>query len=453
MSPAIVLPPQVLDCMNALEDRGFAAYAVGGCVRDALRGAVPQDYDLCTAASPEAMKAIFAGRGLVLAGEKHGTVGVVTADGVVEITAFRAEAAYSDHRHPDSVRFVADPSADLARRDFTVNAMAYSPRRGLLDPFGGREDLEHKRLRAVGDPAARFQEDALRILRGVRFSASLGLEPEEKTLSAMLALRGLLDALARERVFQELDRALPALGLEDLLRFGPILAAVIPELEATFDFDQRSPHHAYSLYEHIARVTAALPGDPALRWAGLLHDTGKPPAFRADENGRGHFPGHAALGAQIAEGVLTRLRAPAALRERVCLLIREHMTPLPPDKKILRRRLGRFGEEAVRQLLALQRADFAGKGTPEARDLSAFDAVEALLRQIEGEDRCFTLKDLRINGNDLISLGFSPGPGLGRTLDALLNLVQDEALENSRGALLAQAEKMRPKEECPWPKS
>lgn len=442
MSVELTLPPHVQGCLNALEAAGFESFAVGGCVRDALLGRAPQDYDLCTAAPPQDIKRVFSEERLVLAGEKHGTVGVITPGGVVEITAFRAEGAYSDRRHPDRVDFVSEVERDLARRDFTVNAMAFSPLRGLRDPFGGARDLENRVLRAVGDPETRFREDALRILRGVRFAAALDLTPEEQTRRAMLELAPLLDCLARERVFEELSRCLPVLTWREMLDFAPIFAAAVPELGPTVGFDQRSPHHRYSLFEHIARVTASLAPEPALKWAGLLHDIGKPPAFTPDATGRGHFPGHAALGAEMAEAVLRRLRAPTALRERVCLLIREHMTPLPPDKRILRRRLGKFGPEATSQILALQRADYAGKGTPESADLGEFDRVVALLREIQEEEKCLTLKDLQVGGDDLLALGYPRNRKLGETLEKLLALVQDETVENRRDALLAEARRM-----------
>ena len=219
------LPSYVTACLDALENAGFAAYAVGGCVRDACLGLTPHDFDLCTAALPGETEAVFREYPLVLAGKKHGTVGVITEHGVVEITTFRTEGDYADNRHPDWVEFVADIEKDLARRDFTVNAMAYSPRRGFADPFGGREDLKNKVLRAVGDPVTRFREDSLRILRGIRFAVRYGLTVEGETEKAMLSQAQLMDNLARERVFEELCKLLPLVEARDLLRFGPILAA------------------------------------------------------------------------------------------------------------------------------------------------------------------------------------------------------------------------------------
>jgi len=430
------LPEHILQCLDALERAGFAAYAVGGCVRDACLGLVPQDYDLCTAALPEQTEAIFAHKRLVLAGKKHGTVGVVTDLGVVEITTFRREGAYLDNRHPEWVEFVPDITQDLARRDFTVNAMAYSPKRGFADPFGGREDLKNGVLRAVGDPAQRFREDSLRILRGVRFAVRYGLRVDEDTMTAMLSQAHLMDNLARERVFDELCKLIMLVNAEELLRFAPILAAVIPELRPLIGFDQRSPHHAYDLFTHVAHVVAGVPKELPLRWAALLHDVGKIPTFTQDETGRGHFYGHAPKGAELADAVLRRLKAPTALRERVVLLIGKHMTRLTPDKKLLRRHLGRLGWETVEQLLYLQEADMGSKGTGKPEDLEQFLQLRACLEEIRAENACLSLKDLAVNGHDLMQLGFT-GKAIGNCLNALLEQVIDEKLPNEKDALLA----------------
>ena len=432
----MILPEYVRACLDALENAGFAAYAVGGCVRDACLGLTPQDYDLCTAALPEQTEAVFAGRKLVLAGKKHGTVGVVTDFGVVEITTFRTEGAYRDNRHPDWVAFVPAIEQDLARRDYTANAMAFSPKRGFADPFGGREDLKKRLLRAVGDPARRFREDSLRILRGARFAAKYGLTVEKATWEAMVAQSPLMDNLARERVFEELCKLLPLLTVETMDLFAPILAAVIPELAPMIGFDQHSPHHAYDLYTHVAHVVAAVPKDLTLRWAALLHDIGKVPTFTRDATGRGHFYGHAPKGAEMAETVLRRLKAPATLRERVVLLIGKHMTRLEPDKKLLRRQLGRLGWETVEQLLWLQEADMGSKGTGNPGEMSLFPQIRGLLEEIRAENACLTLKDLAVNGYDLQALGLT-GRAIGQCLNILLEKVLEEELPNEREALLA----------------
>ena len=429
------LPESVQFCLNELENRGFAAYLVGGCVRDHFLGLQPHDFDICTDALPEQIEGVFENFPLVLAGKKHGTVGVVTASGVVEITTFRTEGPYRDSRHPDWVKFVGDVRDDLARRDFTVNAMAWSPTRGLADPFGGREDLKKGILRAVGKPEDRFSEDALRILRGVRFSVRFSLTPEEETREAMENLSPLMENLARERVFDELCKLLPLVNAEDLLRWRTVLGAVIPELVPTFDFDQRSPHHAYDLYTHIAHVTANVPQCLTLRWAALLHDVGKIPTFTVDENGRGHFYGHAGVSAEMANHILRRLKAPNKLREQVVTLIDKHMTRLEPQKKSLRRILGKLGEETVLGLLALQEADMGSKGTGNVEEMDQFPRIREEIRLILEENACLSLKDLAVNGRDLMQLGYE-GKAIGEALDKLLAQVLDEKLPNEKDALL-----------------
>ena len=431
------LPRSVHRCIDALESAGFEAYAVGGCVRDHLLGLTPHDYDLCTSALPHETQTVFAHENLVLAGVKHGTVGVVTEDGVVEITTYRTEGGYADSRHPDWVRFVPEIRADLARRDFTVNAMAYSPIRGYADPFGGQADLKDGILRAVGDPRLRFTEDALRILRGVRFGVRFGLNPDPATENAMTALAASLEKLAKERVFDELCKLLPLVSAEDLLRFSPILAAAIPELAPMIGFDQRSPHHAFDVFTHTAYVCGNVPKDLPLRWAALLHDVGKPGCFTQDSTGRGHFYGHAQAGADMADTILRRLKAPTALRERVTFLIRHHMTPLTPDRKLLKRRLSQMGEEAVFQLLELQRGDFCSKGV--WGEAAYFDETERILREILGENACLQIKDLKIGGKDLMAHGIPAGPLLGQCLNRLLEQVLDEQLSNEADALLDAA--------------
>lgn len=435
----MTLPSQIDTILQRLEDAGFPAYAVGGCVRDHVLGLEPHDYDLCTAALPEQIQRIFADYPMYLAGVSHGTVSLVTDQGVVEITTFRTEGDYADRRHPGWVKFLPEITGDLARRDYTINAMAYSPARGFADPFGGREDLKHHILRAVGEPEQRFREDALRILRGVRFAVRFRLTPEPETLAAMLNLRGLLDQLARERVFSELCEMLPRMELADLMTYAPLLTQVIPELAPTMDFDQRSPHHAFDLYTHIAHVTAALPREPVLRWAGLLHDVGKVATFTTDGTGRGHFYGHAQVSGELADRILRQLHSPNALREQVVWLIVHHMTPLEPDKTLLRKRLSRYGVEKTFALLELQQADFGSKGTGASEDSRRFREVRLLLEEILAEQPCMGLQDLAINGHDLLEIGFAPGAALGQTLQKLLDQVLEGALPNTREALLFAA--------------
>ncbi len=430
------LPENVLTCISVLEKAGFAAYAVGGCVRDSLLGLQPHDYDLCTNALPEETAALFPGHTLVRSGEKHGTIGVVFGKEVIEITTFRTEGGYADSRHPGWVRFVPDVKEDLSRRDFTVNAMAYNPKTGYIDPFGGQDDLQRGILRAVGDPQTRFTEDALRILRGVRFGVRFNLAPTEDTLAAMNTLSPLMDNLARERVFDELCKLLPLLKAADMTRYATILTQVIPPLAPTLGFDQKNPHHIYDVYTHTAQVVENAPMDLAVRWAALLHDCGKPGCFTLDEKGIGHFYGHAEVSAQMADELLLALKSPTALRERVVFLTQKHMTPLEPDKKLLRRRLGQYGVDALKQLVALQKADCIGTGTHEN---DRFAEISALIEEILQEQACLTLRDLAVNGKDLQRIGFAPGKEMGACLNWLLEQVIDETLPNEKEPLLTAA--------------
>ena len=435
------LPDYVRQCMDALESQGFACYAVGGCVRDALLGLTPHDYDLCTDAVPAQLREIFSSHTLVLAGEKHGTVGVVTDGGVVEITTFRTEGDYADNRHPGWVNFETNIEADLSRRDFTVNAMAWSPTRGLADPFGGQQDLQNGILRAVGEPSARFTEDALRILRGVRFAVRYHLQPEEHTLQAMFSHAPLLERIARERVFEELCQFLLLATAEDLLHFQPILSQVIPELTPTVGFQQQNHHHIYDVFTHICYVTAAVPSELSLRWAALLHDIGKPDTFTVGEDGEGHFYGHHQISAQLADGILLRLKAPTALREDVVFLISQHMNRPEADKKVLRRRISRWGQERLEKLLLLQNADLSSKGV--AGEPFPFEDIQNILQQLLTENSCLTLRDLDIDGHDLLALGIS-GKAIGKCLNQLLDRVLNEEIPNEKSALLAEVRRIIP---------
>jgi len=433
----MILPKAAEYCIRALQDAGFRAYVVGGCVRDALLGLVPSDYDLCTNATPARICDVFSGHQLLHHGEKHGTVGVVLDGQVFEITTFRTEGGYEDSRHPDWVTFVSSVEEDLARRDFTVNAMAYSPTEGVIDPFGGQQDLKDHILRAVGDPRKRFREDALRILRGARFSARFHLIPEPRTMDAMTELAPLMDHLARERVFDELCKLIYWATAEDLLRFAPLIAQIIPELGTCIGFEQHTPHHKYDVFAHTAHVVEAVPAELSLRWAALLHDVGKPACFTRDETGRGHFKGHAKVSAELADAILLRLKAPTVLRQQVTELIGLHMTKLEPDKKLLRRRLGKLGQDTLVQLLVLQEADMGSKGTGKPEEMEQFPQLRALIEEVLAEAACFSIKDLAVSGRDLLQIGLVPGPNIGKALNWLLGQVQDEVLPNEKEVLLA----------------
>lgn len=434
----MLLPEYAQNCIRALEAAGYAAYAVGGCVRDDLLGIPPHDYDLCTDALPEETQRVFAAFPLSLTGVKHGTVKVLFGENEVEITTFRRDGSYQDSRHPDSVTFVKEIGDDLARRDFTVNAIAWSPTRGYADPFGGRENLKNGILRTVGDPNVRFREDALRIFRGIRFAARFRLRVEPMTLAAMYALAPLTDNLARERVYEELCGFLLRADAADLQKFAPILGQVMPELAAEIGFDQHSPHHAYDVFTHTAYVTQSVPADLTLRWAALLHDIGKIPTFTQDPDGRGHFKGHAPAGAKMADAVLRRLHAPNDLRERVVWLIDHHMTRLHPEKSELRRALSRHGRQPLDDLLTLQEADMNSKGTNEHLGSDQFPRIREALDTLEQTEGRLTLQSLAINGRDLLALGLT-GQSIGQCQSSLLSQILSGTLQNTRDSLLTAA--------------
>ncbi len=436
------VPPYVYTLLTALWDAGFAAHPVGGCVRDSLLGKEPADWDLCTAARPEQVEAVLAGYRILETGVRHGTVTVLTAGGPVEITTFRADGEYRDSRRPESVTFVPDLRADLARRDFTVNAMALDRDGGVIDLYGGRADLAAGVIRCVGDPDERFGEDALRILRALRFASKLDLAIEPATAASAVKNRALLDNIARERVFAELGGILTGPGAGRVLRdYGSVVFQVIPELAAEKGFDQKSPHHIHDVWTHTTMAVDAAPADIVLRLAMLLHDAAKPVCFFTDEQGTGHFYGHGEKGAELAGSILRRLRCDNDTRERVCLLIRHHDVCPPQSVKAMRKFLAKVGETGVRQLMACWRADSADRAQPvRERNLALVDASEQVLEALFAEEApCFSVKSLAVNGRDILALGVPEGPAVGQMLQELFDAVADGAVPNERDALLEKA--------------
>ncbi len=432
------LPEHAARAIARLEAAGFEAWAVGGCVRDSLRGAAPHDWDLCTAARPEQMQAVFAGERVLETGLKHGTLTLLTDGGPLEITTFRTDGGYSDGRHPDGVRFVGNIADDLARRDFTVGAMAWHPERGLYDPFGGQTDLQNGVLRAVGDPDTRFQEDALRILRAVRFASQLGFSVEPETAAAMRRQAARLDCIAAERIREELTGMLCGRFVQRaLMEFADVIGCVLPEVTPMFGCAQQNPHHLYDVWEHSARATGQVPAEPALRWSMLLHDCGKPACKTVDGNGVGHFYGHPKVSREIAAQITRRLRFSGEDSARILLLVEQHDRPLGDTDKLVRRRLSRIGEGRFRDLLAIKKGDAVGQGTHPG-DIAWLYDMETRLNRILAADACLSLRQLAVNGNDMAALGLS-GPAVGEMLRALLDAVIDEQADNTRDALLAFA--------------
>ena len=435
LSPS-TLPSPVLDTLDCLHRAGYEAWIVGGCVRDLLLDRVPTDYDITTSALPQQTKEVFRHERVLETGIRHGTVTLLAEGMPLEITTYRVDGTYSDARHPDGVTFTASLREDAARRDFTVNAMAYAPGLGLRDFFGGQADLSCRRIRAVGDPDKRFQEDALRVLRAIRFAAVLAFSLEVETAAAARRQAAGLANVSAERVFQELSKLLcgPKAG-EVLLAYPDILGQVIPELLPMVGFDQHSRYHCYDVYTHTAVAVDHVPPRLPLRLAMLLHDVGKPDTFSLGKDGQGHFYGHHRRSAELAEEILLRLRAPKKLREEVVTLVRCHDAQIEEDPARLRRWLHKLGPEGFFALLAIQRGDAAGQAPAYCTRIARADRLESQARALLAQAPCLTLADLAVNGRDLLALGYR-GPALGRVLQGLLEEVLAGRLANEKWALL-----------------
>lgn len=425
-----------------LESAGFEAYAVGGCVRDSLLGKVPTDYDVTSSAAPDEMKAVFKNEHVIETGIKHGTLTVLINKNPIEITTFRVDKEYLDNRHPSKVEFTRSLKEDLARRDFTVNALAYSEKTGIVDLFGGAFDLEKGIIRCVGDPEKRFDEDALRIMRGLRFASVLGFEIEEKTSAAIKEKRKLLKNVSAERLSSELIKLLCGKNAAKiLLEYSDVLSVFIPELSALKGFEQHHFRHDKDVLGHTAAVIDNIPPKPVLRLAAFFLDIAKPDSFSIDESGTGHFYGHAPLGAEKAEAILSRLRFDNETKKSVCELIRHHEDRFEPSAKAIKRVLGKIGPSLYDDLLTLMYADDLGKKLEYQNPKSFYDEYRLIAKKIVEEGECFSLKKLAVGGSDLISLGISPGPEMGRILNVLLEKVINGELSNEKEKLIEEIKK------------
>ena len=432
------IPKTVQEVLETLIAAGHEAWCVGGCVRDTLLGRTPEDWDVTTSARPEETMALF-GRRALPTGLRHGTVTVRTDRSGVEVTTFRCDGTYHDHRRPDTVTFTRSLEEDLKRRDFTVNAMALGLDGTIRDPFGGQKDLAAGILRCVGEPDRRFDEDALRILRALRFAAGLGFDIEEKTAAGIHRNKALVGDIAAERIQVELFKLLCGKNALAVLRAYPDVIGVFwPEVLPMVGLDQRNHHHCYDVWEHTIHAVTAVPGEPELRCAALLHDIGKPATFTVDENGVGHFRGHAAVSEELADGMLRRLKCSAEFRGTVVRLVEWHDRDIPRTDKAIRRALGKLGERDLRRLIALKRADNLAQSPTYFSRQRELDKGEAILDRLLAEDACFSLKQLAVNGRDLIEMG-AFGPVVGQMLNALLDRVLDGDVPNGREALLKTA--------------
>ena len=441
----LTIKPEANQIIHQLQAHGFEAFAVGGCVRNALLGLCPHDWDICTNAKPDEMRAVFADYVTHDFGLKHGTLVVMMGEEQYEVTTYRVDGVYADNRHPEQVSFTDNLTLDLSRRDFTVNAMAYNDEQGFVDPFGGREDLKNGILRCVGNPDKRFNEDSLRIMRGVRFAATYGFAVEQETAAAIHRNAALLHRIAAERIRVELTGAVCGEHvLPVFAEFRDVLATVIPELREAFDFEQKNKHHCYDVWEHILHAVAAIGRDPLLRVTMLLHDIGKPRACTTDKYGSRHFKGHQQISADMASVILKRMTFPNAFTADCLQLIIAHDIRFDGTQRQVKRVLQKLGEANMRRLFAVQRADIGAQSDyHRAEKLAAVATAERQFEELMRSRACVALRDLAVNGSDLMAIGYQEGRAVGTALNRLLDAVIDGQLPNEREKLLRAAEQFK----------
>lgn len=441
----IKLPEDVREIMSVIKEYGAISYVVGGCVRDSILERKPHDWDICTPALACELLVEFEEEGyrVIPTGLQHGTITVHLNGNNYEITTFRRDGEYSDGRHPDSVEFTSDLIYDLERRDFTMNAIAYNPEEGLIDPYCGYEDIQDRRIRCVGNPDCRFQEDGLRILRALRFSVQLGFKIELFTKRAMIENRSLLNKISFERINSEFVKMIESANSHHarmlLLEFEDVLAEFIPELKSTFGFEQNNPYHRYPVYEHILTVLKECTDtDIITKLAAFFHDIGKPHCYQDDDSGIRHFKGHGKVSAEMTDGIMRRLKFDNDTREKVVQLVYYHDASFEVGKKYMRRWLNKIGVDQFKRLLVLRRADIMGqsKWYREER-IQKLDAVKEYLEEVLNEKPTFSIKDLEIDGEDVMNLmHINEGKDVGYCLSKIMNLVIDGELNNERHDLI-----------------
>lgn len=434
----INIPYGAQEIINELQKNSYDAYVVGGCVRDSLLGISPHDWDICTSATPDEVIRILSAYELIPTGLKHGTITALAKDGAVaeydryEITTFRKDGEYKDGRHPENVEFVSSLKEDLSRRDFTVNAMAYSDTTGVIDYFGGVSDLQKRVIACVGSPDDRFSEDALRMMRAMRFASTYGFSIDEVTATSIHRNRAILENIAAERIRDELVKLLVGKSARNvLLEYSDVMAEIIPELNECIGFEQNNPYHQYTVYDHIAHAVSNYTGDDiSVKVALLLHDIGKPRCYSEDEKG-GHFYGHSVSSYDIAKRVVESLRFDSKTQAAITELVLYHDSVIEPTIKTVKRWLNKIGKERFSQLLDVRMADIQAhaEGTQQLR-IERCVRLREIFEQVVSEQQCFKLKDLNITGYDIMSLGIKEGKLVGEVLTHLLNMVIDEKIQN-----------------------
>lgn len=437
----IIIPKDVEKIIEHLNSAGYEAYVVGGCVRDSIMEKTPHDWDICTSATPEVVKSLFSHTAYY--GMKHGTITVFADKEGYEITTFRAETDYSDHRHPDTVEFVTDLNSDLSRRDFTINALAYNNESQLIDVFNGLDDIRNQIIRCVGNADERFKEDALRILRALRFAATLGFDIEDKTSEAIHYNVHLLKYIAEERKRDELMKLLGGnYTTKILLEYSDVIAEVIPEIQLCVGFNQNNRYHCYDVYEHM--VHAVENGiTPIEKFALLIHDIGKPHCYTEDKKG-GHFYGHPAISEEIAKDVVNHLKFDNDSKKTILELVKYHDIEIPITKKSVLKLLNRLGEERALQLMDVKLADILAHapGTQDAL-IEKWKIFNRLLGEVLVEEDCFSRKNLAVNGNDIKALGVAEGPEIGQIIQTLMDEITSEQIANEKEVLLNRANELK----------
>lgn len=434
------LPENVNRIIHRLQKEGYDAYAVGGCVRDTLLGREPKDWDITTSARPEVVKSLFSHT--IDTGIQHGTVTVMLDHVGYEVTTYRIDGEYEDSRHPKEVIFTGNLVEDLKRRDFTINAMAYNDESGLVDVFEGKQDLEKGVIRCVGNAHDRFGEDALRMLRAVRFAAQLGFSIEEQTKAAVADLAPTLAKVSAERIQMELVKLLTSANPQEMREVYELgLSRVfLPEFDRMMETPQHNKHHMYTVGEHTIHAMEAISADKVLRLAMLFHDIAKPLCITTDEEGQDHFKGHPQEGAKMTKEILRRLKFDNDTIDQVCLFVRYHDDRPTLSATNVRRMMSRIGEENMEGLLAVKRADTLGQSMYHREEKLAYiDTMEQLYQQVLQEQQCVKKSDLALNGRDLIRMGMQPGKQLGAVLDGLFELVLEHPEWNTRERLEKEA--------------
>ena len=433
----IQLPEKVHQIITTLQSHGYEAYAVGGCVRDSILGRKPEDWDITTSATPLETKALFAKT--FDTGIEHGTITVLLEREGFEVTTYRIDGEYEDSRHPKEVRFTRSLSEDLLRRDFTINAMAYNEQDGLVDRFGGMQDLENGVIRCVGNAKERFSEDALRMMRAVRFSAQLGFEIEEETRDAVRLLTPTLKNISAERIQAELVKLLISPHperLREAYELG-ITREVLPEFDAMMCTEQETPHHCYNVGEHTLHALESIDSDKVLRLTMLFHDMGKPEKKTVDDEGVAHFKGHAPVSGQIAKEIMHRLKFDNDTLRKVTKLVYYHDYRMPAQARNVRRAMNKIGEDLFPYYLKVRRADTDAQSDYQKEEKYAnLDGIEALYVEILKKHQCVSLKELAVTGKDLIDAGVKSGPAIGELLDELLKDVIEYPEHNEKTYLL-----------------